>query len=513
MHLFSVLFTAQTVDRDFRTEEGLEKALLWAKKSRLQKVYVESFREGVFIEEELLKKCRDYFEAAGFLVHGCVTPVGLPRSSNNYKLVGCYSDPATRLMMTKIFERTARVFDVIMIDDFLFTDCTCELCEKARGERSFADYHADIMHEMSLENILKPAKAANPGCKVIIKYPNWYDGFHAKGYDTIRQTEDFDLIWAGTETREPDSREWGRYPQTHAFYLMNWANKLGKGKCMGGWYDPLTCGPKTYLDQARQTILAQAKESMLFCYENLNRQVEIEERGYGHYTPGIEDTEALRNELPLLHQLAYLTETKTLTGVAVPKKPDYDPPKEQYLSPFYGMLGIPVNPEIELDDTAPSVILGTQAVGFPGIRDYLLAEKAKGTPVIVTKGFAEMVGYEPEEGEYIVDVEAGGKEYDRWNLVDMPAEELQSFRDTLTKPLGLTLEAPSRVGLNLYDDDMEVLQNFNDFDVEVKLDLFGRNPKTRNVVLTLPEEAAVEMKKEGSCYTIKLPARAYAVLN
>ena len=513
MHLFSVLFTAQTVDRDFRSEEGLRKAAEWAKESGLQKVYVESFREGLFIEQELLVKVRNYFEEKGFLVHGCVTPVGLPRSSNNYKLVGCYSDPETRKKMSEIFDRTARVFDVIMIDDFLFTDCTCELCDKARGERSFADYHSDIMHEMSLENILKPAKAANPACKVIIKYPNWYDGFHAKGYDTIRQTEDFDYIWAGTETREPDSREWGRYPQTHAFYLMHWANKLGKGKCMGGWYDPLTCGPKTYLDQARQTILAQAKESMLFCYENLNRQVEISERGYGHYTPGIEDTEALRKERPLLDRLAYLVETKKLTGVSVPKKPDYDPPKEQYLSPFYGMLGIPVVPDCELDASAASVILGTQAVGFPGIRDYLLAQKEKGTPVICTKGFCEMTGYTPAEGEYIVDVEAGGKEYDRWNLVDLPSDELQALRDTLTKPLGLTLTAPSRVGLNLYDDDMEVVQNFNDHDVEVKLDLSGRNPKARKAVLILPEETEIELTREAAVYTFTLPARAYVVLN
>ena len=113
MHLFSVLFTAQTVDRDFRTEEGLEKAAAWAKASGLHKVYVESFREGLFIEQELLQKTRDYFEDRGYLVHGCVTPVGLPRSSNNYKLVGCYSAPETRKKMSEIFARTASVSEEI----------------------------------------------------------------------------------------------------------------------------------------------------------------------------------------------------------------------------------------------------------------------------------------------------------------------------------------------------------------------------------------------------------------
>ena len=83
------------------------------------------------------------------------------------------------------------------------------------GERSFADFHSDLMHEMSVRCILRPAHEVNPKCKVIIKYPLWYENFHKNGYETVRQTRDFDLIWAGTETREPDAERWGRYPQTH----------------------------------------------------------------------------------------------------------------------------------------------------------------------------------------------------------------------------------------------------------------------------------------------------------
>ena len=83
MHLFSTLFTAQSVDRDLRNEEGISKAIAWCKASGLNKVYVESFRGGLFIEQELLEAVRDRFLAEGFLVHGCVTPTGLPKVSNN----------------------------------------------------------------------------------------------------------------------------------------------------------------------------------------------------------------------------------------------------------------------------------------------------------------------------------------------------------------------------------------------------------------------------------------------
>ncbi len=521
MHLYSTLFTAQTVSKDLSTEEGLKKAAEWAKESKLHKLYVESFRGGLFIEQELLEKVRDYFQNEGFIVHGCVTTTGLPRISNNWKDGCCYSAPETREMVTKIFDRTARVFDVIMIDDFLFTDCTCELCDKARGERSFDDYHSDIMHEVAVENILKPAHLANPKCKVIIKYPLWYENFHRNGYDTVRQTRDFDLIWAGTETREPQSKRWGRYPQTNAFYFMEWANKLGKGKCMGGWFDPYSTKPITYLDQARQTVLAQAKESMLFCYGSLIVENGDPEKYDEGYTPGISNTEALRKERPALEKLAYLIETKKIVGVSVPKMPHYDAKKERFLSSFYGMIGIPVNPDVELDPCAPSVILGSQAVGYPGIRDYYLKRKSEGKATAFTQGFCEQLGCFDEP--CVIDIAKYGREEtlqlsegatpaDNWNIIRMPEGELNKLRDTLTKPLGLTFRAPVKVALNLYDDDMEVIQNFNDEPIEVTLDLFGRNAKARQILLTLSEDQQAELLRCGSIYTVKIPARTYVVL-
>ena len=50
MHLFSTLFTAQTVGKDFYSDDEIRKAIAWCKASRLQKVYVESFRNGLFVE-------------------------------------------------------------------------------------------------------------------------------------------------------------------------------------------------------------------------------------------------------------------------------------------------------------------------------------------------------------------------------------------------------------------------------------------------------------------------------
>ncbi|MBW8040822.1 MAG: hypothetical protein FVQ85_12575 [Planctomycetes bacterium] len=62
--------------------------------------------------------------------------------------------------LQKIFEYTASIFDEIMIDDFLFTDCECDQCQKARGDKTWADYRCSLMIKVGRQRILKPARAA-----------------------------------------------------------------------------------------------------------------------------------------------------------------------------------------------------------------------------------------------------------------------------------------------------------------------------------------------------------------
>ena len=50
---------------------------------------------------------------------------------------------------------------------------------------------------------------------------------------------------------------------------MRWLGGIGGAKCGGGWFDPYGTTEATYLEQARQTVLGGARESMLFCYGSL----------------------------------------------------------------------------------------------------------------------------------------------------------------------------------------------------------------------------------------------------
>ncbi|MCL2775689.1 MAG: hypothetical protein FWD71_20435 [Oscillospiraceae bacterium] len=496
MHIFSTLFTAQSVDKELRTPEGLQEAVNWCKTSALQKVYIESFRGNLFVEQDLLESVRDRFLEEGFSVCGCVTTTKMLKLSNGWSEIACYSHKPNLELMESIFRRTAAVFDTIMIDDFLFTDCTCEDCEKARGGRSFDEYHSDVMVEMCLERILRPAREVNPSCKIIIKYPLWYEDFQKRGYDVIRQTRNFDMIWGGTETRDPDNENWGCYPQTQAFYMMVWDMKLDPEKCGGGWYDPYGTNPATYLEQARQTILSGVKESMLFCYGSLYKGDE-----------GVNNTAAIRRETAGLHKLAYLVAGKKINGVSVPKVPGCDTEKEKYLSSFYGMLGIPVAPDIHLDPDAKSAILGYQAVGFPDAPMYAKDALKSGKAICFSEGFLEYMALDVPKNALVI--RPGG---DNWNLTEMPQPELDALRNALLKHFDISFTAPSKVALNLYDDDLEIIQNFNDFAVEVTIDLKGRNPKSRNISLVLSEGNEIRMSRSETKYTINIPPRTLTAL-
>jgi hypothetical protein len=504
MHIFSVLFTAQSA-LTFGDDKELQKAAAWAEDSGITKVYVESFRRD-FVEQPVLEKARDYFQGQGFKVDGCVTTVGFPKNAwrpgqkQGDHEVPCYSHLPNWDLMERIFRRTAAVFNTIMIDDFLFTYCECDECKAAAAGRSIEDYHADVLHEMSVKRIIRPAKEVNPGCKIIIKYPNWYDSFHGRGYDVIRQTEAFDYIWAGNETREPDNARWGRYAQTQAFYLQDWDQKIGGEKCMGGWYDWIETRPETYLEQARNTILGGAGESMLFCYHGLTDN-----------DLGVSDNRAFREEREGLHRLAYLISGKKRVGITAPKKMDYDPPVEKFIYGYLGMLGLPVIADITLDKDAPALILGPQAAAFPNVRLFAQDFAMAGKPIVLTKGFTDLTGLKLPDSPALDSGACGTRVYgDHWNLMEIPG--LDALRRYLLRPLGLSFTAPSRVALNLYDDDMEVIQNFNNETVDVTLDLAGRNQKARTIGLILSGGKQVNMVRSGSSYTMRIPPRTLALL-
>jgi hypothetical protein len=364
------------------------------------------------------------------------------------------------------------------------------------------------MARVSRENVIEPARAVNPEVKLIIKYPEWYDRFHDRGYGVMRQTDLFDITWIGTETRDPDNERWGKKPQYGAYWLARWTDAFSRGKLGGGWFDPLGTTPHTYVEQARQTILGQCRESMLFCYGALHR------------THGPDDVAALRRELPGLLDLAAFALKQETRGVGTYKPPNSPPGEDWYIFNFIGMLGVPMTADIRFPADAPSLFLTSHALADPSFEEHLAAAIKQRKPILLTSGLA---GRLPEKmraqlkAPQIHVLELKGDESGRSaysvldtvrDLMNLPRERVDALRKPLLEPLGIEFSAPSRVSLHLYGKDKAVVENFNDEPVDATLVASGTTGSVRAVVL--PPDAGVKLAAGGT--KITLPPRSLVAL-
>ena len=147
--------TPRTCSGRLSTDQGIDEAIDWCKKTGVTHAFIESFRDGYTAERKALEHARDRFRAAGFDVSGCVTPTKVGKDSTGWTSIACYTDEPTQKHVQEIFEYTASMFDEIMIDDFWFTDCQCDECQKARGDKSWAQYRCDLMTKVSRDRVLQ----------------------------------------------------------------------------------------------------------------------------------------------------------------------------------------------------------------------------------------------------------------------------------------------------------------------------------------------------------------------
>ena len=366
------------------TREELEKQLAFMEKHmRLDKVYLEPWR-GELASAEQVQMCREVFEAHGVEVAGGLTtviptPEGDAPKARLFETF-CYNDPKMRAKLKEVSAFIGARFNEFIIDDFFFTGCACPECVKAKNafnrEHGIADgswqaYRLDLMRRVSEELVIGPAKAANPKCRIIIKYPNWAESYQETGYNPAEQRKQFDGLYTGTETRDPIVTD-QHLPRYLSYSLMTYFEAMWPGHNGGGWFDTFdTHVTEHYLEQAYLTAFSKPKELMMFCFQSMYDNM---------YTP------ALGFQLDKLD--AVLDHAGSPVGIAC-YLPD-NSQGEDNVQDFLGMVGLPIVCTPYFPEDADRILLTRAAACDPDIVDKL--EKwllEKGGDAMVTTGFLE----------------------------------------------------------------------------------------------------------------------------
>ena len=365
------------------TREELEKQIRFFERyMRLDKVYLEPWR-GELASHEQIEMCREVFHAHGIEVAGGLTtiiptPEGAAPKARLFDTF-CYNDSAMRARLREVSAFIGRHFDEFIIDDFFFTNCACADCVRARDrfnrEHGIADggwqaYRLDLLERVSREDIIGPAKAANPKCRITIKYPNWAESYQETGYNPAKQRELFDMVYTGTETRDPVTTD-QHLPRYLSFSLMTYFENMWPGHNGGGWFDNFdTHITEHYLEQAYLTAFSKPRELMLFCFQSLVDNM---------YVP------ALGFQLDKLDRL--LDDAGVPVGIAC-YLPD-DSQGEDNIQDFLGMAGLPIVCTPYFPEKADQILLTRASAYDPDIVDKLDSYLRAGGTAIATTGFME----------------------------------------------------------------------------------------------------------------------------
>jgi hypothetical protein len=359
---------------------------------KVDKIYLETHRDLLVVDKKTLKNAIKFFRKKGLEVAGGIT---YTIDESNLFETFCYTNPEHRKKVQEIIEYSAANFDEVILDDFFFTSCKCELCIKAKGDQSWSEYRLKLMTEASKNLILAPAKAINPNVKVIIKYPNWYEHFHELGFNLETEPKLYDGIYTGTETR--DAVLSNQHLQPYLSYLVyRYYYNLKPGKNGGGWVD--TGGMKFYDRYAEQlwlTIFAKAPEMTLFDYRQmlypLRKEWEASWKNkstsfsYSNFLPvknGATMAKVASQSLQIIDQIA--SELGNPYGIKSYKP--FHSNGEDFLQNYLGMIGLPMDiaPEFPMNDEM--IILTEQAKKDPDIVEKIKQRLINGKDVVITSG-------------------------------------------------------------------------------------------------------------------------------
>jgi hypothetical protein len=358
----ALFFTSDDVEALLAKPDARKAALAYFAPLRLSKVYLEDAR-GDPADVATLHEIATDLKAQGLEVSGAVVPAD--------KGPLCYNNPKDMATLEGRVRVLAQVFDEIIVDDWLFTTCTCAKCLAGRGGDSWADYRSRLVAEQSRIHLIGAAKQVNPRVQVIIKYPNWYEGHRQHGYDVARQTPQFDGVSVGIETRQRATHD-QHIPIYSGFVFQQWIGGNAGSKWRSAWLDnyDMQGDGNDYVAQVWQAVLARTPEIIFWCAGQLHPPIPASDV-YPH----------LVELMPEFDRLAGML-SGPARGIAIHLP--LGSTGEYNIFGYLGMIGLPMAPRTEFPIDTKTAIFTQHSLRDPQLATELLARVRTGKEVFVT---------------------------------------------------------------------------------------------------------------------------------
>ncbi len=371
----------------------------------VDKVYLETYRDaGNLVDAETLAQAKQFFAERGVQTAGGIT---LTVSERNRFETFCYTNPEHRQTVKEIVEFTAKHFDEVILDDFYFTNCKCELCIEAKGDKSWTEYRTALLAEAARYLIVGPAKAVNPNVKMVIKYPNWYEHFQGLGFNLEAEPKIFDGLYTGTETRDPSSNQ--HLQQYLGYLIFRYFENLKPGCNGGGWVD--TGGmiyTDRYAEQLWLTLFAKAPEITLFDLRQVQRRLRgadntpWQDQGtsfdFQEMMQPVRLADGTTVQPTMIARAAGHTFEKVDKFLGQLGKPvgvksykPYHSTGEDFLQTYLGMCGLPMDIVPEFPQEEDMILLTEQAKFDPQLVDKIKGQLLEGKSVCITSGLLRVL--------------------------------------------------------------------------------------------------------------------------
>jgi len=415
---------------------------------KFNKVWLETYRDGQEIGEADIRKVKEFFESKGIQTSGgMMAYLGVPGDRIRSF---CWADPTQRERFRKLVAFSASIFDELIFDDLFMYNCRGELDQKARGNAGWTEYRLEVMKDVGENLVVKNAKSVNPKINLIFKPPNWYEQYQFSGYNLEAQPKVFDMIYAGTETRDAENTV--QHLQSYQSYgLMRYFEHIKPGRMGGGWVDP---GERQTLnrftEQLEDTLFAKPKEITIWSWGGLLESLP-EANGSGKLTSILSAVAGDSYE----KLDSFLGKLGNPYGVASYKP--YNSSGEMYLHNYIGMIGIPMDLYPEFPDDRDTILLTEHAKYDSKIVDKIWKHLNAGKTVVITTGLLKAL--QGKGIERVADVEYTGRNVIanrftfRRDMDEEPANDYYSKSDIVLPQLAYGLVDTEEIIQSIYKDD------------------------------------------------------------